>query len=118
MVAVDAVLAVKYAPIGEKNFQQRDTPAVRGKGVTAASHRGRSISNKALTEAALCPAGGAGGVIFGGIGQDRQLFQDLHTFAGSPNHGGFALAAGRPLNGIQHAEDLCGYNHNSHNYEK
>ena len=57
-------------------LEQGDTPSVRRKRVTAARRHGTAQLPGAAAPAQ--PAGGAGGVIFGRIGQDGQFVHKLH----------------------------------------
>ena len=76
--AVDAILTVVDTAVGQQDLQQADAPAVGGKGVAAARDGSGGVADIALFGSAVSAAGGAGCVIFGGIGQDGQFFQDIH----------------------------------------
>ena len=74
--AVDAVGAVIAAVVGVEHLQKGHTPPVGGEGVAAAGIGGGADGPG--PSAPDHPAGGTGGVVFGGVGQDRQLVHDLH----------------------------------------
>ena len=77
--AVDAIEAIVIAGIGEQHLQQRDAASVRRVGM-ADAHAGRGRA-EALAVAGiplLGAAGGAGGVVLGGVGQDFQLALHVH----------------------------------------
>ena len=74
--AVHAVLAVVGTYIGHQDFEEGDAPAVGGKGVAAARQRGRTQLSR--PPGPVQPAGGAGGVVLGRIGQNGQLIQQFH----------------------------------------
>src|SRR5690606_38644436 len=78
--AVDAVGAVVDAEIGQQDLQQRDATPVGRVGVTDAHALGGTDGAGRATGVAPGPAAGrAGGIVFGGVGQDRQLFGELHA---------------------------------------
>ncbi len=74
--AVDAVLAVVDAAVGEQHLQQGDAPPVSGEGVAAA--RGHGGAHGPRTARPIQPAGGAGGVIFCRVGEYGQFIHQLH----------------------------------------
>ena len=71
--AVDAVLAVVAAVIRQQYLQKRDAPPVRRKAVAAAHARG--VADHAVAVTAIDSAGGTGGVVLGGIRQNRELLR-------------------------------------------
>ena len=77
--AVDAIKTIVIAGIGEQDFQQRDAASVRCIGMTDA-HAGRRRAEAFAIAGVpfLGAAGGAGSVVFGGIGQDFQLALHVH----------------------------------------
>ena len=77
--AVDAVLAVVQAEVGQQDFQQRHAASVRGKAVADAHAVGRAQAALALGAALGRAAAGAGGVVLGGVGQHGELLDQLHT---------------------------------------
>ena len=77
--AIDAVFAVVYAAVGHEHLQQGDTTAVSGKAVAAAGHRRGRIADLAGLKAAADAAGCAGGIVFGGVRENGQLFQQIHV---------------------------------------
>ena len=77
--AVDAVFAVIHAAVGHEHLQQGDAAAVSGKAVAAAGHRGGCIADLAGLKAAADAAGSTGGIIFGGVRENGQLFQKIHV---------------------------------------
>ena len=74
--AVDAVGAVVAAGIALQDLQQRDAPPVGRKAVAAAA--GHGSAQPARPGGPVQPAGGAGGVVFCGVGQNGQLVQNFH----------------------------------------
>ncbi len=76
--AVDAIQAIEVAGIGQQDLEQRDTAAIRRIGVADARAFGRADAFAVSGVALLGAAGGAGGVIFGGISQDLQLALHVH----------------------------------------
>ena len=84
--------------------------------MAAACHRGRGIPDVSFFSSAVPAAGGAGGVIFGGVGQDRQLLQNIHDL---PGHSTAAGPTGGTFNSVDDAEQLGGQGGNTHqNKEK
>ena len=77
--AVDAVLAVVNAHVGQEQLQQGDAPPIRREGVAAA--RGEGLAQAPAP--AIPAAGGAGHVIFGGVGEDGEFFFHSH---GNPSN--------------------------------
>ena len=78
--AVDAVFAVAHAAVGQQHLQQRDAAPVGGEGVAAARRGGGGVADIPLFRGPGPAAGGTGGVILGGVGEDGQLLQDVHVF--------------------------------------
>ena len=96
---VDTVLAVIDATVGHQHLQQRNAPPVGGKAVTAPGDGGGRVADFPRLKAALDAAGCAGGVILGGVREDRQLLQKLH---GS----GRSAAALTPLGTLQPVDQV------------
>ena len=80
--AVDAVLTVIGAHIGHQHLQQRYAPAVGGEAVAAACRQGGA--HPPGPGLPVQPAGGAGGVVLGGVGENRQLIHHIHDTAAPP----------------------------------
>ena len=74
--AVRAVAAVIGAVIAEKHFQQGDAPAIGGKGMADAL--GGAGARSAGDVPALGAAGGAGHIVFGGVGEDAEFLEPVH----------------------------------------
>ena len=91
--AVDAVLAVVDAVVGQQDLQQRDAAAIGGEAVTAACDGGAGAADIPLPEAPASAAGSAGGVIFCGIRQDAQLLRDIHQYALRVRRAGCSMAS-------------------------
>ena len=69
--AVHAIGAVVEAPVGEQDLQQRDAAAVRRVGVADAGAGGRPQPLR-TAGAPRSARGGAGGVVFRGVGEDAE----------------------------------------------
>ena len=76
--AVDAILAIVKAEVGQQNLQQRHATPVRCVAVANAHAIGRAQAALALGAALGRAAARAGGVVLGGVGEDAQLVDDLH----------------------------------------
>ncbi|MNK71998.1 hypothetical protein D3C87_914640 [compost metagenome] len=76
--AVDAVLAIVKAEIGQQNLQQRHAAPVRRVAVADAHAICRAQPALAFGAALGRAAARAGGVVLGGVGEDAQLVDDLH----------------------------------------
>ena len=76
---VDAVLAVVDAKISLEYLQQRDAPPICREGVTAPRHSGASDGPSPART--VQPAGSTCRIVFGRIGQNIQLVQQLHKGA-------------------------------------
>ena len=74
--AVDTVLAVVGADVRIEDLQEGDAPPVSGEGVAAARRHGGA--QPARPSGPVQSAGGAGGVILGGVRQDGQLVHQAH----------------------------------------
>ena len=75
---VDAVFAVVDAAVGHQHLQQRDAPPVGGESVAAPGQRTGGVADVPLPAAPAGPAGGTGCVILGRVGEDGELFHDVH----------------------------------------
>ena len=75
--AVDAIGAVIAAGVALQHFQQGDAPPVGRKTVAAAA--GHGCPQSSGSGSPIHAAGGAGGIVFGGIGQNGQFFQHIHS---------------------------------------
>ncbi len=76
--AVHAVGAVVDAEVGQQDLQQRHTTAI-GRVAVADAHAFGAADAAAGTRIPLArAAGGAGGVVLGGVGQDGQLADGFH----------------------------------------
>ncbi len=76
--AIDAIGAVVDAEVGQQNLQQRYAAAI-GRIAVADAHALGAADTAAGARIALArAAGGAGGVVFGGIGQNGQLADGFH----------------------------------------
>ena len=84
-LAVDAIAAVKGAAVGHEDFQQADAAAVGGKGVAAP--RCITAAHGSGPRRAGSPAGGAGDIIFGTVGQDGQLIHECLFHKNAPPNG-------------------------------
>ena len=73
---VDAIGAVIGTGVALQHLQESDAPAVGGKAVAAAAGHGGPQS--AGPGRAVQTGGGAGRVVFGGVGQDGELVQQVH----------------------------------------
>ncbi|MPM86404.1 hypothetical protein SDC9_133493 [bioreactor metagenome] len=102
--AVDAIFAVVYAPVGQQDLQQRDASPIRRKRVAAARQRGRGVADVSLPVPPPNAGGGAGGIVFCSVRENRQLFQQLHgTDSARPGAPGMARGT---LNGVDDAKKL------------
>src|SRR5690606_35670832 len=77
--AVDAVLAVVQAEVGEQHLEQRDAAAVRRIAVADAGAVGGTQPALPLGAVFRRPAAGAGGVVLGGISANLKLGDQLHS---------------------------------------
>ena len=109
---IDAIFAVINAAVGHQYLQQRDAASVGGKAVTAACNRRGSVADLPGLKLTLDPAGCTGGVVFGGIRQNGQLFQKIHD-SGSITA---ALTAARPFQSVDQVHQIYGNGHRSQNY--
>jgi hypothetical protein len=75
---VDAVEAVVDAEVGEEDLEQRDAAAVGRVAVADPRALGRADALAAERVALRRAARGAGGVVLGGVGEDRELAVELH----------------------------------------
>ena len=76
--AIDAVLAVVGAAVRHQHFQQGNASAVGRKAMAAAGDRRRGVADFSRFKPALNTAGRTGCIVFGGVGQYRQLFEYVH----------------------------------------
>ena len=77
--AVDAVLAIVDAMVGEEDLEKGDAAAIGSVGVANAGAVGVSHAAPAFAGArAPGTGGGAGGVVFGGVSEDAELFAKVH----------------------------------------
>ncbi len=76
--AVHAVGAVVDAEVGQQDLQQRHTAAVRRVAVADAHAFGAADAAAGARVALARAAGGAGGVVLGGVGEDGQLADGFH----------------------------------------
>ena len=77
-LAVDAVAAVEDADIGQQDLEQRDAAPV-GRIAVADAHAGDRAHALAVQRVApLRSAGGAAGVVLGGVGEDEKFALQLH----------------------------------------
>ncbi len=82
-LAVDAVMAVEHAVIGQQDLEQRDTAAIGCVGVTDAHPLGRTDSLTAHAGAFGRARGRAGSVVFCRVGENLELLKDglgSHSF--------------------------------------
>ena len=93
--AVDTVLAVVYAAVGQQHLEQCDATSIGGEGVAASRQGGGGVADIPLLRGPGSPAGGTGGVILGGVGENGQLLQDVHGFSRRISHSSTFQADGR-----------------------
>ena len=84
-LAVDAVAAVEGAAVGHQHLEQAHTAAVGGKGVAAP--RCITAAHGSGPRRAGSPAGGAGYVVFGAVGQNGQLIHKCLFHKNAPPNG-------------------------------
>src|SRR5688572_29103419 len=70
-------MAVEDAAVGEQDLEQRDAAAVGRVGVADAHALGRADSLAAAAVALARPGRGAGGVVFGRVGEDGELLLEI-----------------------------------------
>jgi hypothetical protein len=76
--AVDAVLAVVQAEIGEQQLEQRDASAVRRVAVADAHAAGRAKPRRSRRRPGRGAAGRTRRVVLGGVGENRKLANEFH----------------------------------------
>ena len=84
-LAVDAVAAVEGAAVGHQHLEQAHTAAIGGKGVAAP--RCIAAAHGSGPRRAGSPAGGAGYVVFGAVGQNGQLVHECLFHKNAPPNG-------------------------------
>ena len=84
-LAVDAVAAIEGAAVGHQHLEQAHTAAVGGKGVAAP--RCIAAAHGSGPRRAGSPAGGAGYVVFGAVGQNGQLIHECLFHKNAPPNG-------------------------------
>ena len=75
-LAVDAIVAIEHAVVGEQDLEQGDAPPVRRIGVADAHPFGRAHALASAAIALRRPGRGARGVIFCCIGKDFELLEE------------------------------------------
>ena len=75
--AVDAVLAVVEAEIGQQDLEQRHAAPI-GRPAVADAHAGGRADAARLGRALGTAAGGAGSIVFGGVRQDGEFVLQVH----------------------------------------
>ena len=110
--AIDTVLTIVNTAVCHQNFQQCDAASVCGKSVAASCQRRGGVANVPRARSAPCAAGCAGGIIFGGIGKNRQFLQQIHGRSAYSCHAA-GMPSGRALDDIDDAEQLCGDDRNA-----
>ena len=77
--AVDAVAAVVNAHVRQQDFEQRNTAPIGRVAVADSRAFDRAHTFAAQRGSPLHPAGRTAGVVFGGVGQDAEFGDGLHT---------------------------------------